>query len=375
MSYLPNMIDTSTFFLTSIKDIIFSIKKPKSEKPQIFTMTSNESIVSKIDGILEYKPNILAKSGKAHTMLQIMSYLRFFNYEREYLYLRDGQLITLDWKYNVKYKNINDTPIILLLHGLGGNSQSPYLKKFTSVAINKGYKIVVYNRRCHNKDISSINCVPFPKHVNMEDMEDVVNHIDILYPYAKKYLVGFSAGANLAIKYYAQHMDNPFQACVSISNGYNIYKGLQLMRDKQSINIVCNFIKDLLNKNTVYNILKYNPDIDINKVISSKTLIELEENLVVPLYNYESIEEYYNDDSCHHVIDKVSKPLLCICSRDDPFVNQKMIDVPINASMKNENIITIVTKSGGHIGWIDESFQPWYINIVLSYFDQINPLK
>lgn len=370
MSYLPNIFDTSSFLLTCIKDII-CYHKPKVEKPQIYTI-KNKDIIKKISGINEYKPNILAKSGKVHTMLQIINYMKLYHYDREYLCLRDGQSISLDWKC---IKNTIDTPIILLLHGLGGNSQSPYIKKFTSIAVNKNYRVVVYNRRCHTKHKSVVNCIPFPKHVNMEDIEDVVSHIDMLYPKAKKYIVGFSAGANLAIKYYAEHKSESFQACVSISNGYNIYKGLKMMTDKQTINIVCNFIKDLLDKDTINNIKRYKSAIDIKKILNSKTLIELEENLVVPLYNYTNLEEYYNDDSCHHVIEKVSKPLLCICSRDDPFVDPEMINVPINASMVNENIITIVTKTGGHIGWIDESFKPWYVNIVLSYFDNINQLK
>lgn len=368
---IPN-IPTCKFFMQSIKDMIFS-KHVENEIPHVFTVNNNNEIIKKINTVQNFKPNKLAKSGKAHTMLQIMSYLKKLNYEREYVFLRDGHQINIDWKYlnNEKFDH-NNAPIILILHGLGGNSQSSYIKRFTNLAINKGYKVAIYNRRWHTDSfVHYNNCLPFPKHVNMEDMEDIVDHINKIFPNNKKYLVGFSVGANLAIKYYEKNKDNPFDACVSISNGYNIYKGLRMMEDKDTIKIVCNFMKELLNKKVLDNIKQYNKDIDLKKVLESKSLLELENNLIVPLYKYNNIEEYYNEDSCHLVIDKVSKPLLCICSKDDPFVNPELIDIPINASMKNDKIITIVTNSGGHIGWTDQDFNPWYADVVFEYFNAL----
>ena len=126
--------------------------------------------------------------------------------------------VALDWLEGPDMDE--STPFILCLHGMGGHSQSRYLQLFTQSAKRRGYRSVVYNRRGHGG--TSLLPVPlqqqdaeeggagmtaaeskpevqqlqhqtstmggkshasparpkiFPKHVNMDDMQEVVAHL------------------------------------------------------------------------------------------------------------------------------------------------------------------------------------------------------
>ena len=138
-----------------------------------------------------------------------------------------------------------ETPLVLCLHGLGGNSHSRNMELFVFSALKRGYRCVVYNRRGHG----GVSLLPvagteskaqpkiFPRHVNMDDMVNVVTKITSLYPLAPKYLIGFSCGANLAVHYLATAGDaNPFIGSASISNGFDIMNGTTILKGKNKTN-------------------------------------------------------------------------------------------------------------------------------------------
>lgn len=345
---------------------------------------TNKAIFSKMNSINEgFKPLWFAKSGYAQTLLQSMSeFIKLppdwvsYEYRREIITLDDGVEIALDWKENENMDEL--TPILLCLHGLGGDSNSSFLRTFTNISVNKGYRVVVYNRRGHG----GMSLLPgnklFPKHVNMDDMDAVVQYIDYLYPMSTKFLIGFSCGANLAVKYlsYISERCSQFSAGVSINNGYDIFRGTKLLADNDKIcdGIVTQFLKDILVDGRLNEVKQMcgnlGGNIDFDAVMKAKSLQKLEELLVVPAYEYISLHEYYEDDSCHKVINDVNKPLLCISSRDDPFVHSDVLDIPIGAAKINEKIITIITDNGGHIGWIDSLNNiPWYSRVVFEYLE------
>lgn len=66
------------------------------------------------------------------------------DYRRELLTLKDGGEIALDWMENNCEEN---SPVILILPGLTGASQSEYIKCLVIAGNNMGARIVVFNNR------------------------------------------------------------------------------------------------------------------------------------------------------------------------------------------------------------------------------------
>jgi predicted alpha/beta-fold hydrolase len=342
---------------------------------------NNLSVLRKIPSLREFNIAWFARGPRAQTILQTCARLDTRAlYIRELIKLKDGVNVALDWKENSGMTN--ETPIVLCLHGLGGDSNSRFLQTFTSISYNKGYRTVVYNRRGHGGSslLSTMKNkkerVLFPKHSNMEDMEFVVAHLCHMYPLAPKYMIGFSCGANLGIKFIATSKNNPFIATASISNGYDIDSGTKLLSGTSPIcdGLVAQKVKDLLLAGRLEEVktLSKHLDIDFEAILKAKSIRKVEELLILPLYGYKSLEEYYNHDSCHNYINKVKTPLLCISNTSDPLVPHSMINIPVEASKNNENIISIVTKRGGHIGWIENDVNnPWYAKLFFEYIQSL----
>src|SRR5260221_9579904 len=65
---------------------------------------------------------------------------------REQIELPDGDFLDIDWV------GPNDGPIILLLHGIVGNLQSPYIKRTLKVLVGNGWRgALMYFRGCSGK--------------------------------------------------------------------------------------------------------------------------------------------------------------------------------------------------------------------------------
>lgn len=63
---------------------------------------------------------------------------------REILSLKDGGEVALDWMDN---DCSDDSPVMLLLPGLTGASQSEYIKCLVTTACDIGARVVVFNNR------------------------------------------------------------------------------------------------------------------------------------------------------------------------------------------------------------------------------------
>lgn len=351
----------------------------RSEKPQIYYINTekNENVLKNMHCVNSFNIAWFGRGPRAQTLLQSITRIdKSVKYKREVITTKDGVGIALDWKENNEIMK-KETPIVLCLHGLGGDSKSRFMQTFTNISLKKGYRTVVYNRRGHGGTslLSTVENVKesiiFPKHVNMNDMVSVVNHLTTKYPHAPKYLIGFSCGANLAINYVSRY--NTFKATASISNVYNIFDSARLLESSPICDgIVSQFLKDILSRDRLDEVKKLakesNINIDFESVMKCKSINKLEEKLVVPLYGFASLKEYYEKDSCHNFIEQTKTPLLCIANRNDPLVHSTMLRIPSNAAMCNENIITIITKHGGHIGWVESlDKDPWYANVFFEY--------
>jgi len=69
-----------------------------------------------------------------------------------------------------------------------------------------------------------------------------------------------------------------------------------------------------------------------------------------PHFGFRNAEDYYHRASAMRVVDRIRVPTLVIAAEDDPFVPADMFEAP--ALRNNPNITTIVTRHGGHCGFI-----------------------
>lgn len=120
-------------------------------------------------------------------------------------------------------------------------------------------------------------------------------------------------------------------------------------------------IKTLINNSKI--------NLDIDSIRNTNSLKKIEE-LFIQLYGFDTLEEYYNHESCNSKITDVKIPLLCLSNMDDPLLHNNLLSIPRMAAQKNDKIITVITNKGGHIGWIESMHKdPWYSKTTFEYIN------
>lgn len=274
---------------------------------------------------------------------------------REYCNLKDGTEIALDIIDNSKM-DLN-TPILFICHGLYGCADNGNIHEVSHSLPN--YRVVVYNRRGHNGP--KLNG-KFPKHVDIEDMTDVLDYVKNKYSEATITGFGYSAGANLIAQYAGMVKTHPFDKVISIANGHHLYE-------------LTETVDWVVDRFLVYKMrtfaLEHIDDIkvDYNKLLNCSTVREIEQLTGANLNNYKTVKDYYNDCSSYKWLEHINVPFLSISAEDDPLIQAPINYYATKAALKNKNIIAIVTKKGGHVAWIDRFGHSWAIDRIVDFIN------
>lgn len=87
---------------------------------------------------------------------------------------------------------------------------------------------------------------------------------------------------------------------------------------------------------------------------------------------FETIEDYYTRSSSCHDIEKLKVHTLFVNSRDDRF--SPVDSINFKPFETNDNIMMLLTESGGHACWFQGQFYPtrWFIKKSIDYVETIH---
>lgn len=268
-------------------------------------------------------------------------------YRREMLTFKDGGEAALDWSERNCDEN---SPVILILPGLTGASQSEYIKCLVTAANGFGARVVVFNYRGLGGVALKVNCVQFflclnerkkkqqlneiicssrqtPRlysAANIEDLSEVLQHITKSYPNVKIGATGISMGGLVLGSFLSRHSEEArkiFTACKIISVPWDVQKGT-LSIEKPYLNSMLgkHLTSRLKQTLTQYEILnKSRHDIDFDQILKSKTIKEFDSNFTSKHFGYKDVDHYYSVATLHNKLHHISVPLLCLSAADDPF--------------------------------------------------------
>ena len=111
--------------------------------------------------------------------------------ERERLTLPDGDFVDLDWRKQGSKK------LVIIQHGLEGSSDRPYILGVAKHFFNHGFDTLAWNYRGCSGEMNK--AVRFYHSGATDDLGEVVKRA--LPEYSEVYLVGFSLGGNMTLKY------------------------------------------------------------------------------------------------------------------------------------------------------------------------------
>ncbi|MBT8185738.1 MAG: alpha/beta fold hydrolase, partial [Eudoraea sp.] len=162
----------------------------------------------------DYNPPLLFKNGHFSTVYSgLFRKVNGLEQHRERLELPDGDFIDLDWSFS----GLASNKLVILLHGLEGNGQRPYITGSAKAFLNKGYDACAVNfRGCSGET----NRLYRSYHSGAtRDLDDLMNHLLKMRKYQEIYIKGFSLGGNLALKYIGEQKVLPpeLRAVIAVS--------------------------------------------------------------------------------------------------------------------------------------------------------------
>ena len=266
-------------------------------------------------------------------------------FHREYIRLLDCGQVSLD----SSFIDCSKKKILIIIHGLTGGSEMPYVRSMVQEAHKEGFNALVFHNRGINKTFLT---TPEPFNgSNVDDFDFAMKYIREKYKDYDFYIVGFSFGANQLMRYLGNKANQEcFKAAVAISLPFDCQKTCESIDGTlYARTFVKQYIKKIIKPN--YEILKKSTkNINFEEVFAAKTAKHFHEQFSIKLFGYETVEEYMKASSITiEMLDKIQIPVLILNSKDDNISIRS--EAHIEAITRNENILYAETEKGGHVCW------------------------
>jgi predicted alpha/beta-fold hydrolase len=298
----------------------------------------------------DFLPTLPFRNGHFNTMYRPLFMKDVCSYLRKRVSTWDHDFIDLDFSF------VGSKTLIILIHGLEGSSESRYMASNAKHLNKKGLDTVCFNLRgCSGEDNLLLGTYHSGK---TEDVDFVVNHLINNYNYDNIIIVGFSLGGNLTLKYLGEkgaEISSKIKGGIAVSVPIEIAsaeKEMEKLKNKLYMEV---FFKTMKNKllEKAHKFPEYNLDKD--KLFKATKFKHLEYLYTVPVFGFESPEDYWQKASSKPYLSKIRKPTLLINAKDDTFLSNECY--PFDEAHNSDYFFLEAPNYGGHVGFIS-SFKP-----------------
>lgn len=313
----------------------------------------------------EYNPPLLFKNGHFSTLYSgLVRTIDGVDQERERISLPDGDFLDLDWSYS---ENPTHT-LTILLHGLEGNGQRPYITGSAKHCnLNGGDACAVNFRSCSGE----MNKLYRSYHSGAtEDLEAVVQHILNLDKYSHIFIKGFSLGGNMALKYLGERNGHPkeIKGAVAVSVPCSLHSSLvQLLRPKNFL-YAQRFREHLKAKMRKKQQL-FPTKISDQDILNVKTLKDFDDIYTSKAHGFKNAMDYYKQCSSLQFLPNIKIPALIINAKNDSFLGDACY--PYKEAKESKSLFLEVPKYGGHVGFYGKQNITYTEERVIKFINEV----
>lgn len=264
---------------------------------------------------------------------------------RKRITLPDGDFIDLDWSYS--QKNKAPTKIALLLHGLEGDAQRPYIKGLAKLLTKNGYDVAALNFRGCSGEPNTLY-----RSYHSGDTGDIRYIVNLLAKkeYTSIGLYGVSLGANALLKYLGERDAIPLKVKVASCIGVPLDLKASLEQLAKSENIIyrTSFLVHLRTKYRKK--MKAFPKLTSKKTYKKIKSLEAFDNVyTAPAHGFDNALDYYAKASSYQYLPQIDIPTLILNAKNDTFLHGNCY--PIKQAEENESLSLEMPDHGGHVGF------------------------
>lgn len=238
-------------------------------------------------------------------------------------------------------------PVIMLLHGLAGSVHSPYAAGLMHSLHRQGFNPVQFHFRSCSGEPNRL-----PRLYHSGDTADLAPARDWLraqYPHTPLYMVGFSLGANVLLKWLGDcGAEAGIDGAAAVSVPFNLHHAATRLSQGFS-RIYQSYLLRKLRHTMRQKAAQLRAHIDFDAAMRARNFFEYDDLVTAPLHGFAGVDDYYERVCCVPGLRHIAVPCLILHARDDPFMYPHSIpagDV-LSTSTRME-----VSAHGGHVGFI-----------------------
>jgi len=271
---------------------------------------------------------------------------------RRMLDLPDGDVTAVDWL--AESADISDeTPLLVILHGLEGSAESTYARYLLQAASDHGWHAAVL----HFRDCGDYrNVLPRRYHAGeTNDLRYFINKLQTEGQQGPIVAAGYSLGGNVLLKYLGEDgPTTPLHAAAAVS----VPLDLGICSEALTIGFSRFYQYFMLKRMKIAVARKFDlhtAAFDWDRAMGASTFAEFDDAVTAPLHGFSGKDEYYEKCSSIHFLKDIDRPTLIINSRDDPFMLPSMLPGPDQLS---KPVLLEISEEGGHVGFVAGG-TPW----------------
>ena len=276
---------------------------------------------------------------------------------RERLWLADGDFLDLDWHG----PHATDAPLVLVLHGLTGSSNSPYVAGLQRALAEQGWASVAINwRGCSGEPNLRVRSYHSGA---SDDLAEVIGQLRARRPCAPLHAVGYSLGGNVLLKYLGETGSaSGLESAVAVSVPFRldqcadrIGQGLSKIYQAHFMRAMLTYVRDkqarFLREGHSEGLARLE---GLGPLDRMRTFWDFDGRVTAPLHGFADARDYYRKSSSRYFLGDIRTRTLIIQALDDPFVFPHSLPTP--------NELSSCTRferhaKGGHVGFVEGSLR------------------
>jgi len=272
---------------------------------------------------------------------------------RERLELPDGDFIDLDYSAELKTLPAK-TPLVVVLHGLEGSSDSGYARGLLHALNQRGWTgAVMHFRGCSGEPNR------LPRSYNAGDTGDLAYVVDLLqrrWPDKSLAAVGYSLGGSVLLNYLArQGKQCALSAAVAVSVPFRLEQAAWRMNQGLSRLYQWHLLRALRAGYQAKFIGRKDAPVALEELHRLRDFFQFDDQITAPLHAYRDVDDYYQRASCRPRLQQIETPTLILHARDDPFMLPQTAPEPAELG---PGVSLDLSNNGGHVGFIGGPW-PW----------------
>ena len=272
-------------------------------------------------------------------------------YQRERLELPDGDFLNLDWSRLPAHGPT--TGLAIVSHGLEGDASRPYVRGMVRALNRAGFDALAWNYRSCGGEM---NRLLRSYHLgDTEDLDRVLRHALATGRYHRAYLLGFSAGGNVTLKYLGEDAAS-VPAEVQRAAVFSVPTDLQAssvhIGRLQNKVYLRRFLKSLREKVRAKAELLPG-QVDLEGIEELRDFQQFDDKYTAPMHGFDSADAYYRYASSGRYLSGIRVPTLLVNAQNDPFLPASCY--PREVAANSPYVFLETPPDGGHVGFAESN--------------------